>query len=136
MADTSSILQSVAVPMSHTPTGILKVEIMGALLVIGVLVATYGFRRWYNMAYEDWLLTKKKEDLVEQRQSLFSEIEHEPKNESLTEEQIWAFVDKKIPFDEAEYEPPLRSHIVNYIFIGLGIFLMAGGGLTWLLIPA
>ena len=136
MADTSSILQAVAVPMSHTPTGILKVEIMGTLLVVGVLVATYGFRRWYYMVYEDWLLSKRKEELIEQRQSLFQDIGKDPKGESLTEEQKWMLVDKKIPFNEEDYEPPLRSHIVNYIFIGLGVFLAAGGVITWLVIPA
>ena len=108
MVNTDSILQAVAVPMSHTPTGILKVEIMGAMLVIGVLVATYGFNRWYRMEYQDYLLRKKKEELIE----------------------------AGTPFNPEDYEPPLRSHIVNYIFIALGIFLAVGGVATWLLIPA
>lgn len=103
----SDILQTFAVPMSHTPTGILKVEIMGTMLVAGVLIATYGFRRWYMMMYEDWMLRKKKEELIE----------------------------AGVPFNPEDYEPPLRSHIVNYIFIGLGIFLAVGGAVTWLVIP-
>ena len=108
MVNTDSILQAVAMPMSHTPTGILKVEIMGALLVIGVLVATYGFNRWYRMEYADYLLRKNKEELIEQG----------------------------IAFNPEDYEPPLRSHIVNYIFIGLGVFLAFSGVATWLIIPA
>lgn len=136
MGITDSILQSVAMPMSHTETGILKVEIMGAMLVIGVLVATYGFRRWYLMEYADYLLRKKKEELIEERQSLFAELKKNPKNDALTEEAIWSQVDAKISFDESDYEPPLRSHVVNYIFIALGIFLAVGGVVTWLIIPA
>lgn len=107
MVDTDKILQTVAVPMSHTPTGILKVEILGALLVTGVLVATYGFNRWYRMEYADYLLKKKKEELIE----------------------------AGIEFDPADYEAPLRSHVVNYIFIGLGVVMMIGGVATWLIIP-
>ncbi len=34
-----------------------------------------------------------------------------------------------------DYEPPLRSHTLNYIFIGTGIFLAVGGIVTWLVIP-
>lgn len=132
MVDSSTVLKAVAVPMSHTPTGILKVEIMGGLLVSGVLLATFGFHRWYKMMYDDWLLQLEKEDLIERRQSLLEEI----KDETLTEDQKWALVDEKIPFNEADFEPPLRSHILNYIFIGGGIFLAVGGVVTWLVIPA
>ena len=70
MVDSSTVLKAVAVPMSHTPTGILKVEIMGGLLVSGVLLATFGFHRWYKMMYDGWLLQLEKEDLIERRQSL------------------------------------------------------------------
>lgn len=108
MVDTAPILKAVAVPMSHTSTGILKVEIMGAMLVAGVLLATYGFRRWYLMMYEDWLLMREKEERLEAGEEINPE----------------------------DYEPPLRSHVLNYIFIGTGIFLGVGGVLTWLVIPA
>lgn len=132
MVDASTILKAAAVPMSHTATGVLKVEIMGAMLVAGVLLATFGFRRWYLMMYADWLLQVEKEELVEERLTLFEAI----KDESLTEDQKWAMVDLKIPFNEEDYIPPLRSHFLNYFFIALGIGIAVGGFLTWLLIPA
>ena len=107
MVDTAPILKAVAVPMSHTSTGILKVEIMGSMLVTGVLVATYGFNRWYRMMYEDWCLEQERNELIESGQ----------------------------PFNPEDYEPPMRSHALNYLFIGLGIFLAVGGVATWLVIP-
>ena len=107
MVDADPILKAVAVPMSHTPTGILKVEIMGGMLVAGVLIATYGFRRWYLMMYEDWCLMQKRDELIE------AGVEINPE----------------------DYEPPLRSHALNYLFIGLGVFLAVGGVTTWLVIP-
>ena len=108
MVDAEPILKAVAVPMSHTPTGILKVEIMGTMLVAGVLIATYGFRRWYLMMYEDWLLIKERDERIEAGEEINPE----------------------------DYEPPLRSHVLNYLFIGTGIFLAVGGIVTWLVIPA
>ncbi len=105
MVDSSTILQAVALPTSHTPAGIFKLELTGALLVIGILVATYGFRRWYLMAYEDWKLQREKEELIE----------------------------AGTPFNPEDYEPPLRSHIVNYIFLGLGVALAISGVVVWLL---
>jgi hypothetical protein len=39
------------------------------------------------------------------------------------------------PFNPEDYEPPMRSHVLNYIFIGTGIFLAVGGIVTWLIIP-
>jgi hypothetical protein len=107
MVDTSTVLKAVAVPMSHSATGILKVEIMGGMLVAGVLIATYGFHRWYTMMYQDWLLQVEKEELIE----------------------------AGTPFNPEDYEPPMRSHVLNYIFIGTGIFLAVGGIVTWLIIP-
>lgn len=101
------ILKAAAMPMSHTPTGILKVEIMGALLVIGVLLATYGFRRWYLMMYEDWLLIQERDERIEAGEVINPE----------------------------DYEPPMRSHFLNYLFIGTGILLAVGGVVTWLVIP-
>lgn len=108
MVDASPILKAVAVPMSHTETGILKVEILGTMLVVGVLVATYGFNRWYRMMYEDWLLIKERDERIEAGEEINPE----------------------------DYEPPIRSHALNYLFIALGVFLMAGGIITWLVIPA
>jgi len=108
MVDAEPILKAVAVPMSHTATGILKVEIMGTMLVAGVLIATYGFRRWYMMMYEDWLLMQERDERIEAGEEINPE----------------------------DYEPPLRSHILNYLFIGTGIFLAVGGIVTWLVIPA
>jgi hypothetical protein len=107
MVDTSPILKAVAVPMSHTPSGILKVEILGGMLVAGVLLATYGFTRWYNMMYEDWLLTRERDERIEAGETINPE----------------------------DYEPPMRSHIVNYIFLGTGILLVVGSVITWLVIP-
>jgi hypothetical protein len=107
MVDATPILKAVAVPMSHTQTGILKVEILGSMLVIGVLLATYGFRRWYMMMYEDWLLTRERDERIEAGEEINPE----------------------------DYEPPLRSHTLNYIFIGTGVFLAVGGIVTWLVIP-
>jgi hypothetical protein len=108
MVDVAPILKAVAVPMSHTPTGILKVEILGGMLVIGILLATYGFRRWYMMMYEDWLLMREKEEKLEAGEEINPE----------------------------DYEPPLRSHVLNYIFIGTGVFLAIGAIVVWLVIPA
>ena len=108
MVDVAPILKAVAVPMSHTSTGILKVGIMGAMLVAGVLLATYGFNRWYRMMYEDWLLMREKEERLEAGEEINPE----------------------------DYELPLRSHVLNYIFIGTGVFLGIGGVLVWLVIPA
>lgn len=107
MVDVSPVLKAAALPMSHTPTGILKVEILGSMLVAGVLIATYGFHRWYSMMYQDWLLMKERDDRIEAGEEINPE----------------------------DYEPPLRSHTLNYLFIGLGIFLAAGGIITWLVIP-
>jgi hypothetical protein len=130
MVDAPEILKAVAVPMSHTPTGILKVEIMGAMLVIGVLIATYGFRRWYLMMYEDWLLIQRRDERIEylaaelQKQIAAGKVpgkDFDPRNYEINPE---------------DYEPPLRSHILNYIFIGTGIFLAVGGVATWLILPA
>ena len=106
MVDTE-LLKVVAVPMSHTQTGILKVEILGSMLVIGVLLATYGFRRWYGMMYEDWKLIQDRDERIESGEEINPE----------------------------DYEPPLRSHTLNYIFIGTGVFLAVGGIITWLVIP-
>jgi hypothetical protein len=108
MVDVEPILKTVAVPMSHTSTGILKVEILGAMLVAGVLLATYGFRRWYLMMYEDWLLTKERDERIEAGEEINLE----------------------------DYEPPMRSHTVNYIFLGTGLCLIVGGLITWLVIPS
>ena len=108
MVDTTPILKAVAVPMSHTQTGILKVEIMGALLVTGVLIATYGLNRRYKMMYEDWLLMRERDERIGAGEEI----------------------------NPDDYEPPLRSHVLSYLFIGGGIFLAFGGLITWLVIPA
>jgi hypothetical protein len=104
----SAVLKAAAVPMSHTATGILKVEIMGSLLLIGWIIATIGFYRWYKMEYHDYKLKREKEALVE----------------------------KNIPFNEEDYNPPLRSHIINYLFFFGGIVIALCGVLTWFIIPA
>ena len=108
MVDASPILKAAALPMSHTATGILKVEILGTQLVAGVLIATYGFWRWNKMNYEDWVLLQAKNERLEAGEEINPE----------------------------DYEPPLRSHILNYIFMGTGILLGLGGIITWLIIPA
>jgi len=107
MVDSSVILKAVAVPMSHTPTGILKVEILGGMLVAGVLIATFGFYRWYLIYLEDTLLHEKMIDLIE----------------------------SGVNVNPEDFEPPLRSHFLNYLFMGLGFFLIFGGAVTWLIIP-
>lgn len=124
------ILKPFAVPMSHTPTGILKVEIMGAMLVIGVLLATYGFRRWYMMMYEDWLLSVKRDERIEYLEGEVKKLEAAGKVEGVD------YDIKDYEINPEDYEPPLRSHVVNYIFIATGVFLAVGGVLTWLFIPA
>ena len=130
MVDTSAVLKAVAVPMSHTQTGILKVEIMGSMLVAGVLIATYGFRRWYGMMYEDWCLMRDRderiEELAEQMNKLLAAGKEPGKD----------FDPRDFEINPEDYEPPLRSHILNYIFIGGGVFLAVGGFVTWFVIPA
>jgi hypothetical protein len=130
MVDTEPILKAVAVPMSHTPTGILKVEIMGAMLVAGVLIATYGFRRWYMMMYEDWLIMQRRDEQIEY-------LEHELKKLIVAGKEPGKDFDlKDYEINPEDYEIPLRSHTLNYLFIGTGIFLAVGGVTTWLVIPA
>jgi hypothetical protein len=107
MVDVSPVLKAAAVPMSHTATGILKVEILGSMLVAGVLIATYGFHRWYTMMYQDWCLKREMDERIEAGEEVNPE----------------------------DYEPPLRSHVLNYIFIGTGLLLAIGGIVTWLVIP-
>jgi len=129
MVDAPAILEKVAVPMSHTPTGILKVEIMGSMLVAGVLIATYGFRRWYMMMYEDWLLLQKRDERIEF-------LENEMKTLiAAGKEPGKDFDPKDYEINLEEYEPPLRSHALNYLFVGLGVSLAVGGIATWLVIP-
>jgi hypothetical protein len=129
MVDTEPILKAVAVPMSHTQTGILKVEIMGTMLVAGVLLATYGFRRWYMMMYEDWLLIQKRDEQIEY-------FEQEVKKLIASGKEPGKDFDlKDYEINPEDYEPPLRSHTLNYLFVGTGIFLAVGGIATWLIIP-
>jgi hypothetical protein len=123
------ILKAAAVPMSHTPTGILKVEILGGMLVTGVLLATYGFRRWYMMMYDDWLLSVKKNERIEYLEMAMKKLIAAGKEPGKD------FDPKDYEINPEDYEPPLRSHTVNYIFFGTGIFLIVGAVLTWLLIP-
>lgn len=130
MVDVEPILKTVAVPMSHTPTGILKVEIMGAMLVAGVLLATYGFRRWYMMMYEDWLLLQKRDEKIEELSYKLKKLVDAGKVPGKD------FDPKDYEINPEDYEPPLRSHTVNYIFIGTGAFLAVGGIVTWLVLPA
>jgi hypothetical protein len=107
MVDVSPVLRAAALPMSHTATGILKVQILGSMLVMGVLIATYGFHRWYTMMYSDWLLMRERDERIEAGEEINPE----------------------------DYEPPLRSHVLNYLFIGTGVLLAVGGIVTWLVIP-
>jgi hypothetical protein len=130
MADTSAILKTVAVPMSHTPTGILKVEIMGGMLVAGVLLATYGFRRWYLMMYEDWLLDRERDERIEFLAEEMKKLTDAGKIPGKD------FDPRNYEINPEDYEHPLRSHTLNYIFIGTGVFLAVGGVATWLIIPA
>jgi hypothetical protein len=130
MVDAEPILKAVAVPMSHTSTGILKVEIMGTMLVAGVLIATYGFRRWYLMMYEDWLLIKERDDLIETLETEMKKLIAAGKKPGKD------FNPQDYEINPEDYEPPLRSHVLNYLFIGTGIFLAVGGIVTWLVIPA
>ena len=130
MVDAEPILKAVAVPMSHTATGILKVEIMGTMLVAGVLIATYGFRRWYMMMYEDWLIMQKRDEQIE-----YLETELKKQIDS-GKEPGKDFDLKDYEINPEDYEIPLRSHALNYLFIGLGVFLAVGGIVTWLVIPA
>ena len=129
MVDAEPILKAVAVPMSHTETGILKVEILGAMLVAGVLIATYGFRRWYLMMFDDWLLARERDErietLAEEMKALIAAGKVAGKD----------FDPRDYEINPEDYEPPLRSHTLNYIFIGTGIFLAVGGIITWLVIP-
>jgi hypothetical protein len=130
MVDAAPILKAVAVPMSHTQTGILKVEILGTMLVAGVLIATYGFHRWYTMMYEDWLLMQERDERIEylgeQMRKLIAAGKEPGKD----------FNPQDYEVNLEDYEPPLRSHALNYLFIGLGIFLAVGGVITWIVIPA
>ena len=132
MVDSSTILKAAALPMSHTPTGVLKVEILGGLLFLGWCISTIGFHRWYKIYREDAILKDTKDELIEQRQDLLESI----KDDTLTEDQKWALVDKKIPFSEEDYEPPLRSHFLNYLVLFGGLAIIVGGVVTWLVIPA
>lgn len=132
MVDSSTILKAVALPTSHTPSGIFKLELTCVILVLGVLIATYGFRRWYTIMYEDWKLKEAKDEILEQRLDLLSEI----KEDTRTEDQKWQYVDMKIPFNEEDYGPPMRSRIVNYIIFFLGMFMFISGFVIWLVLPS
>jgi hypothetical protein len=130
MVDVEPILKTVAVPMSHTPTGILKVEIMGAMLVTGVLLATYGFHRWYKMNYDDDMLICKRDDRIEYLEGELKKLLAAGKKPGKD------FNMQDYEINPEDYEPPLRSHTLNYLFIGTGLFLAVGGVVTWLVLPA